>query len=77
MPISSRIQPTVNLIDIPDPVIVTEMTIGENREENMTGTTGVGATTIVTENPENGGNVAMTVATIVVARVGVIIHSIL
>lgn len=74
---SSRIQPTVNLIDIPVPVIVTEMTIGENREENMTGTTGVEATTIVTENPENGGSVAMIVATIVVARVGVIIHSIL
>jgi len=76
VPTSSNIQVTVTLIDIPDPVSVTEMTIGENREKNMTGTTGVGATTIVTENPENVGSVVMIVAMTVVARVGVIIHSI-
>lgn len=77
MPTSSSIQPTVTLSDIPDLVSVTEMTTGENREENMTGTRGVGATTIVTENPENVGSVAMIVAMVVVALVDVIIHSIL
>jgi len=41
------------------------MTKGENREENMTGNTGVEAATIMTENQENGGIV-------VAAREGVI-----
>jgi len=77
VPTSSSIQPTVTLSDIPDLVSVTEMTIGENREEIMTGTTGVEATTIVTENPENVESVVMIVAMIVVALVDVIIHSIL